>query len=280
MARHIENENFTPRALLSILGVDRALIGMVHVGATPGSPHASMSPADLARAAAEEARILADAGFSAAIIENMHDRPYVMSPDAATVSCMTRAGDAVRDAAPTLAIGVQILSGVGFEALAVAHAIDARFIRVENFTFAHVADEGLMPTAGAGMLLRHRRAIGAERVAVFADIKKKHASHAITSDVPLAEACRAAEFFLADGVIVTGVSTAAPTAPSDLAEARAATALPILVGSGASAETLPALFGHADGVIVGSALKHAGLWSNPLDPARCRSFADAYHAVE
>lgn len=268
------------RSLDQILGVDRALIGMIHVGATPGSPRASTPPADLARAAADEARILADAGFSAAIIENMHDRPYVMSPGAATVACMTRVGDAVRDAAPGLAIGVQILSGAGFEALAVAHAIDASFVRVENFTFAHVADEGLMPTAGAGGLLRHRRAIGAERIAVFADIKKKHASHAITADVPLAEACRAAEFFLADGLIVTGVSTAAPTAPADLAEARASTDLPILVGSGATAECLPALLGHADGVIVGSALKHAGLWSNPLDPARCRSFADAFRAVD
>ena len=41
----------------------------------------------------------------------------------------------------------------------------------------------------------------------FTDIKKKHSSHAITADVSIAETGHAAEFFLSDGVIVTGVST-------------------------------------------------------------------------
>ncbi|MFM8785597.1 MAG: BtpA/SgcQ family protein, partial [Phycisphaerales bacterium] len=82
-------------------------------------------------------------------------------------------------------------------------------MRVENFVFSHVADEGLMIEACAGPLLRHRRAIGADRVRVFADIKKKHASHAVTADVDIAGCARAAEFFLADGVIVTGTETGA-----------------------------------------------------------------------
>ena len=59
----------------------------------------------------------------------------------------------------------------------------------------------------AGELLRYRRAIGAERVLVFADIKKKHAAHAITADVSIAETAHAAELFLADGLIVTGTAT-------------------------------------------------------------------------
>ena len=54
--------------------------------------------------------------------------------------------------------------------------------------FSHVADEGLMAEADAGPLLRYRRTIGAEAVAILADVKKKHAAHAITSDVDIAEA--------------------------------------------------------------------------------------------
>ena len=54
---------------------------------------------------------------------------------------------------------------------------------------------------------RFRRSIGTDceernPFLVLADIKKKHSSHAITADV--AETARAAEFFRADGVIVTG----------------------------------------------------------------------------
>ena len=62
----------------------------------------------------------------------------------------------------------------------------------------------------AGALLRYRRAIGAEAVRVFADVKKKHSAHAITADVDLGDTVHAAEFFLADGVIVTGSATGRP----------------------------------------------------------------------
>ena len=88
-------------------------------------------------------------------------------------------------------------------------AVGAAFVRVEGFVFAHVADEGLIES-DAGALLRYRRAIGAEGVRVFADVKKKHSAHAITADVDLAETAHAAEFFLADGVIVTGAATGEP----------------------------------------------------------------------
>jgi len=41
-------------------------------------------------------------------------------------------------------------------------------------------------------------------------------AHAITSDVSLAETAKAAEFFLADGLIVTGTATGDPAQPGDL----------------------------------------------------------------
>ncbi len=47
------------------------------------------------------------------------------------------------------------------------------FIRAECFVFSHVADEGLMH-ASAGALMRYRKQIGAQNVAILADIKKKH----------------------------------------------------------------------------------------------------------
>ena len=79
-------------------------------------------------------------------------------------------------------------------------------MRVEGFVFAHVADEGVIESC-AGALLRYRRAIGAEGVRIFADIKKKHSAHAITADVDIVETASAAEFFQADGVIVSGAAT-------------------------------------------------------------------------
>ena len=71
-------------------------------------------------------------------------------------------------------------------------------MRVEGFVFAHVADEGLIESS-AGDILRYRRAIGADGVLVFADIKKKHSAHAITADIDIVETAKAAEFFSVDG---------------------------------------------------------------------------------
>src|SRR5262245_39145156 len=190
-------------AFTRLFGAPRALIGMVHVGALPGSPAASHSINRLVEHAVAEARAYRDAGFTAIAIENMHDRPYLRSGVGPEVTAaMAVIGREIRRETDLL-LGVPVLAGANREALAVAHAAGAAFVRAEGFVFAHVADEGLIE-ASAGELLRYRRAIGAEGVRVFADIKKKHAAHALTADVSLAETARAAEFFLADAVIVSG----------------------------------------------------------------------------
>jgi membrane complex biogenesis BtpA family protein len=243
---------------------------MVHAGALPGTPRASASIDELVRHAVDEALILGEAGFDAVLVENMHDRPYVHGRKGPEITAaMTRIGQEVRRACG-LPTGLQILSGGNHEALAVALAVGAAFIRCENFVFAHVADEGLLACAEAGPLLRYRRQIGADQVGIFADLKKKHAAHAITADVSLGEAAQAAEFFGADGVIVTGQWTGTPTNPAQVAEVRHATGLPVIVGSGVTPAQVGALFATSDALIVGSFIKREGVWSNPIDPARCK----------
>lgn len=258
----------------------KSLIGMVHVPALPATPHGTLPVAQLAATAAKEAKALAEAGFDALIVENMHDRPYVhgrKGPE--IVAAMTLAMHAVRQAVPSLPIGIQVLSGGNHEAVAIAHATGASFIRCENFVFSHIADEGLLAKAEAGELLRYRRIIGADagpgRIAIYCDIKKKHASHALTIDLSLADCAEAAEFFGADGLIVTGAATGKPTSIADVAQARRATPLPVLVGSGVTPETVADLFQHAHGLIVGSYLKVDGRWANALDLKRCRKLIAA-----
>ncbi len=252
------------------------LIGMIHVGALPGTPAAARPLDDLINQAVTEATVYADAGLATVIIENMHDAPYLnrrVGPE--IVASMTAVGRAIRTACPDLTLGVQILAGANRAALAVALACGARFIRAENFCYAHVADEGLMPTASAGPLLRYRRRIGADHIQVFADLKKKHASHALTADTDLAETARTAAFFRADGLIVTGPRTGAPTSLADLQAVKAATDLPVWVGSGVTPETAPTLAKLADALIVGSACKHDHDWTQPVDPTRVQALVTA-----
>lgn len=263
------------QGLEGIVGKANALLGMVHVGALPGTPRAQEPVAVLAERAAQEAELLRAAGFDSVVVENMHDTPYLareVGPEiVASMATVTRAVVAACD----LPVGVQILAGANRAALAVALAAGASFVRAEGFVFASIADEGFLDRADAGPLLRYRRQIGADHVKILADIKKKHSSHAVTSDVGLDETARAAEFFGADGVVVTGTSTGAPTSIQDLDSVGTATTLPVVVGSGATPESIGDLFRVADGVIVGSWYKRDGLWSNAPDPDRARQLVDA-----
>jgi membrane complex biogenesis BtpA family protein len=255
-------------------GAPRALVGMLHVGALPGTPAACLSIDRLIEETVAEARIYRDAGFTALALENMHDRPYLkggVGPEV-TAAMTAVAREVKRETG--LVLGIQVLAAANREALAIALACGAEFVRVEGFVFAHVADEGLVESS-AGELLRYRRAIGAERVLVFADIKKKHSAHAITGDVSLDATARAAELFLADGVIVTGAASGEEASPEDVRRAARAVRLPVLVGSGISVANL-ARFGDAHGFIVGSSLKEGGIWSNPLDRTAVEALARAF----
>lgn len=265
--------------MAQVFGRERALIGMVHVQALPGTPRSTHSLNEIIVQAVDEAQLLADAGFDAMILENMHDLPYLrrdLGPE--VVASMTAVGRAVRDAVD-IPLGVQILAGANFASLAVAHAIGGTFIRAEGFIFAAVADEGLIADADAGPLLRYRKQIGAESVQILADIKKKHCSHALTADLDIGECVRAAEFFSADGVIVTGIATGQAIRIDDLGCARVATKLPLLVGSGVTPDSVSDLFAYADALIVGSWYKRDGYWANPPDEKRAREIAEAVRAA-
>ncbi len=156
-----------------------------------------------------------------------------------------------------------------------AHACGAEFVRVEGFVFAHVADEGLIES-DAGELLRYRRAIGAERVRVFADIKKKHSSHAITADV---DAGRDRE-----GGRVLPRRRRDRDRHRDRRARRARRgrgrrrrgATAGAGGLGARRPANLARYAAADGFIVGSSVKQGGVWSNALDRDRVRAVARAF----
>ena len=157
-----------------IINKEKALIGMVHLHALPGTPKSKKTPQEIIDTAISEANTLVEYGFDAVLLENMHDTPYMLrevGPE--IVATMAVAMQAVVDSVD-VPVGIQILAGANKAALAVAHATGAHFIRAEGFAFASIADEGLMDVADAGPLLRERRRIDADEIAILADIQKKH----------------------------------------------------------------------------------------------------------
>jgi uncharacterized protein len=262
----------------SQFGVSRALIGVVHLQALPGTPASNLDIAAIAATAVQEARAYEEAGFHGVMIENTHDRPYlkgVVGPE--ITAAMAVVGAEIRRAV-ALPLGIQVLAGANSGAIAVALAAGANFVRVEGFVFAHVADEGLIE-GSAGALLRYRRAIGADHIRIFADIKKKHSAHALTADLDIVETAKAAEFFAVDGVIVTGISTGEPTDPEEVNAVGRAVSVPTLVGSGITADNIHE-YQHADAFIVGSSIKQDGHWQNPIELERARTLVTAFSSGE
>lgn len=254
-----------------------SIVGVVHVLPLPGSASYGGSMEAILATALSDAIEYKEGGVDALIVENMHDAPYFkgrVNPE--TTAAMTVVARSLKYET-LLPTGIQILAGANMEALGAAVAADLDFLRVEGFVYAHVGDEGIHESCAAA-LVRKRTELKAEHIKIFADIKKKHSAHAITSDVSLVETARDAEFFRADGVIVTGHSTGFAPHEEDVRAVRAAVATHVLIGSGITCENIHQFMPHADAVIVGSSLKYDGIWSNEVDPARVERLIEAVSA--
>lgn len=251
----------------------KTIIGMIHIDPLPGTPRFNSAMPDIIALARNEALIYKEAGVDMIMIENMHDIPYLnrrVGPE--IVAAMTVIGYEVKQAS-RLRCGVQILAGANRPALAAALAAGLDFIRVEGFVFGHVADEGYIDGC-AGELLRYRRQIGADDILVLTDIKKKHSSHALTSDVDIVETAHAAEFFLSDGVIITGLATGTEASLEELRAVKEAVNIPVLVGSGVTVDNVEPYLEVADALIIGSHFKQGGYWAHGVDIDRIRRFMD------
>jgi membrane complex biogenesis BtpA family protein len=253
------------------------LAGVIHLPPLPGSPRSALPSEDCVKAAAADAHALAQAKFDAIVVENFGDTPFFAEKvPAITVAAMTACALAVRDAAPGLALGINVLRNDAEAALAVAAATGARFVRINVHTGARVTDQGVV-SGKAADTLRLRRALGAEKVAIWADVDVKHSSP-LGPPRPLADEVEdLVKRGMADVVLVTGEATGKAVDTTKLGAVKAAAGnTRVLVASGASIATLPTLSACSDGVVVGSALRVGRAAGQPIDAALAFAFADAF----
>jgi hypothetical protein len=113
-------------------------------------------------------------------------------------------------------------------------------------------------------------------LAVFMNITPEFAS-SVGSRTPAAVAKSTVVSSLADVILVSGAMAGAEPDLSVIASVREAVDenVPVLLNTGARAETIGRYFKHADGCIVGSSLKVDGYTWNPVDPERAKRFVDA-----
>ena len=263
------------RALHSLFGPGKALIGVVHLAPLPGSPRHDRGPIEAVyERALADARAYLEGGFDGVIVENHGDIPFSKPQDIGpeTAACMAVATDRIRRAFGK-PVGVNVLANAAQPALAVACAAGADFIRVNQWANAYIANEGLIE-GEAARALRYRARLAADGVKIFADAHVKHGAHAIVADRPVEEQVRDLAFFDADAVIATGQRTGHAADLDYIRGIKQASHLPTLVGSGVTPDNASDILSVVDGVIVASALKFGGVWWNPVEFARVRAFAE------
>jgi len=251
---------------------------MIAVLPLPGSPGYGGNDKRVLAQALSDLRHYMDAGVDAIVLENSHDLPYIKPPlPHRAVEVMKDVARAVRErfSGP---IGIQMLEAANETALEIACEAHLDFLRVEGYVFAHVGGAGVIEGC-AGKILRQRKKLGCEHIKVFGDVKKKHCSHALTGDLDILDEIKQAEFFLVDGVIITGARTTEPPSIPELRRVKKQTHVPVIIGSGMTTQNIKSYFPLADGFIVGSTFREGGKFLGRLDPKRLEFFMERFRLL-
>jgi hypothetical protein len=260
------------------------LIGVIHLPPLAGSPRSieeGESPAlALQKAglwAVKEAKLLAQAGFEAVIIENFGDTPfYKTRVPAETIASLAVIAAAVRESV-SIPVGINVLRNDGNAALAIAAVTGCDLIRVNVLSGVAATDQGVIE-GEAAELIRERQRLGVSTLGILADVHVKHARTLSSDDIGLAVE-EVALRGMADAIIITGSTTGRSVDPETLRRASEVARphdIPLLIGSGARRDNLASLLQYAQGIIVGSDLRRDGKAGAPLDAKRVREFAKAF----
>ena len=251
----------------------KPLIAMAHLGPLPGTPlyDEALGVQGIVDGVARDLDVLLQFPFDAVMFCNEGDRPYSLRAGFEGVAVMARGA---ADLAPRdRPFGVDFLWD-GRAAHAVAAATGAAFIR-EVVTGAYESDMGVW-TPDAGELLRYRRNLSAQQIAVFMNVTPEFASTIGTRSVgQLARS--AAVSSLADAILVSGPMAGAAPDPAAIRDAKQAIGdlAPVLANTGAKAGNVASFLEVADGIVVGSDLKEDGGTWNRVDPERVKRFLEA-----
>jgi membrane complex biogenesis BtpA family protein len=266
-------------SLRDLFGVEKPIIGMVHLWPLPGAPgYAGYDMGTILEHARRDAGALLEGGVDGLIVENMWDLPYYVGTDVQleSVTAQAVAARAIVEMVD-VPVGVNVIHNGWQAELAIAVAAGLDFIRICILTGARLWDTGNLDQGCAADLLRRRKELGAEHLKLFADVDKKHSVPFPGLD--LETHIEWTEFYRADALIISGRMTGDAPPLEKVRQARELATRPILMGSGTTADNIAGFLQFADGAIVGTSLKVEGVAQNPVDLERVRRYVAAVEGV-
>lgn len=191
-------------------------------------------------------------GVDAIIFENNYDIPHTEFVGPEIITSMLTLGEEIKRAT-SLPVGISVLWNDYKTALSISKILNLQFIRIPVFVDTVKTSYGTIE-GNAKQVVRFRKQIKAEGVALFTDIHVKHAE--LLSKHTITESAEIAIENGSDGLIVTGKWTG--DAP-DIGEIKlvrdAISDFPIICGSGVDNTNIHNLFQYANGAIVSTSLK-------------------------
>lgn len=251
---------------------------MIHLPQLPGysgdTPRQSQID-ELTQQGTKNLKILADAGFQSAAVENHGDNPppnpdHPMPPGVSeallhVLIALKREANALH-----MELGLNLVYDME-AALRLAHAAKLNFLRLDIFVDAIRQDARnfTITNPPAEALARLRSQLEKQcghKLSLLVDVHPKHFTMLDPSKT-ITESVHEAESHGADAIVITGSWTGIAVDLNDLHEAKKAAGVAVFVGSGCNEETIRTVLGVADGAIVGTSIKvNQDLHGYDVDP--------------
>lgn len=256
--------------LKEILGTEKPIVAMLHLGALPGDPRYGRdgSMKTVVNMARQDLHNLQTGGVDAVLFSNEFSLPYQRKVSPVTIASM---GRVVGELMPEIQIpfGVDVISDAT-ASIELAAATGAKFVR-GTFTGAYVGDGGIQNT-DAATTLRRKSELGLYDLRLLYFVNQE--SDVYINDRDIQSIARSMIFKCEpDGLCVSGENAGSAASSELISLVKAVSGeTPVFANTGCNARNIAEKLSICDGACVGTAFKVDGKFSNHVDQNRVTEF--------
>ncbi|MBN2044344.1 MAG: hypothetical protein JW757_04920 [Anaerolineales bacterium] len=267
-------------SIFSNLGNQKLVLGLIHLIPLPGTPLYKEGDLEIALdKAIKDAQALYRGGADGCLVQTV-DRIYPSGDDAdyARVSSMAIITHEVRKAtSPDFLVGAQIMWNCITPSLGVAKATGAQFTRCTALTGTTVSPFGLID-ANPHKVGMYRRQIGAQDIAMIAEIHGYHFKGLGGDDIPLPMRARMAINAGADAVeIMDADEETNNRMVHDIK--KVFPDIPVILGGKTDLENVTRRMKEANGALVGSVFEK-GQWGRNVNEEIVKEYVALVRSIE
>ncbi len=250
----------------------KPIVAMCHFNPLPGDPLFDKAGGmqKVIDWAIKDLTALQEGGVDAVMFSNEFSFPYMTKVETVTVAAMARIIGEIKQEI-TIPYGVNVLWDP-IASLDLAAVTGAQFVR-EIFTGVYASDFGIWNT-NCGATIRHKHAIGAEKVRLFYNIVPEAARYLVERDI--VDIAKSTVFNTKpDALCVSGLIAGDQTDIQVLKKVKESVSeMIVFANTGVNIDNVEEQLTVADGAIVGTTFKTDGDFEKHVEMERVKKFMD------